>query len=630
MKDQGSSNGHRLDAIMEAVDAAIVTISSDGIIIDTNVATTRLFGYDKEDMLGSNVKMLMPEPYRSDHDQFLLNHLQTGVNKIIGSGRKVSGVKKTGEIFPVHLSVAKFTDGDESHFTGILHDLTELDDAQSLNSRLGQIIEESVNEVYTYDAKTLLFTSVNRSAQQNLGYSLKELKSRTPLDVIEGLDEVTLRSALKPLIKAEKKRTFVRSTMKRKDLTHYEVEGVIHYTTAVSPPEIAVIVQDVTEKNKLSEKLQQNQRIESIGNLTGGIAHDFNNILTVVSGNLELLQDDITDPEEMQLLTDAREAAEMGSRLTQRLLAFARRSTLAPGNVNVNALIKDISSMLERTLGGSVKQENILADNLWSTTIDASELENALVNLAVNARDAMPTGGRLLIETTNCFLDDELILGKELAPGEYVNISVTDTGTGIPEEIKGSIFEPFVTTKKGGQGTGLGLSMVYGFVRQSGGAITVYSEPDKGTVFSLYLPATTDHTATEDSSEVTAQPSLLTGKKILVAEDDKRVRNLTRKRLKKLGHEVVMADDGHHALALFKETEGIDLVFTDVVMTEGMTGYDLALAVRKLNPDMPVLLASGYAEDIVNRQKLDALDLQLLRKPYNQNDLRAHLEALLT
>jgi PAS domain S-box-containing protein len=617
---------NRLNSIMEAVDAAILTIDSSGVIVECNEATCRMFGYDTASMVGHNVKMLMPQPYRSEHNRYIASHIATGVNRIIGSGRQVTGLHQSGATIPLHLSVAKFTDNNELYFTGILHDLTELDEALSISQRLGRIIEESVNEVYTFDAKTLRFTSGNPAALNNLGYSPEELLAITPVEIVESLEKSALLHTMRPLVEGRSKRASLTSRLKRKDGSVYDAEITLHYSTALKPPEMAAIVQDVTEKNRLIDSVRRNQRMESIGNLTGGIAHDFNNILTVIMGNLDLLHDEIDDPENVELLEDAQGAAEMGTRLTSRLLAFARRSPLSPHRTNVNRLITDLSEMLKRTLGSSISLENSLADDLWDTDIDVSELENALVNLAINARDAMPDGGRLLIETANCSLDDENILGKDLQPGDYVRVSVTDTGTGIPDELKDTIFEPFVTSKKGGKGSGLGLSMVYGFASQSGGCISVYTEVDVGTVFSLYLPRSGGEG--ENTLIVDEEPGapLSGGKTILVVEDDERVRNLTLRRIKKLGHTAIEAADGYQALELYRQNQPIDLVFSDVVMTEGMTGYDLAIAIREIDPDTPILLTSGYAEDIINADKLEESNLSLLRKPYHQKELEEALD----
>jgi len=623
-----NSNKSRLDAVLEAVDAAIVTIDQNGIIVDFNDATSRLFGYSRNEMLDSNVKMLMPEPYQREHDDYLKNHLSTGVNRIIGSGRKVSGKHKSGDVFPVHLSVAKYDDDGLTFFTGILHDLTELDEAHSVSSRLGLIVEESVNEVYTFESESLRFTSANRAAYKNLGYSKRELNKMTPVDIVCDLKADQLQSTLAPLLSGEKERVSLSTKIERSDESIYEAEVTLHLTRAFETPEMVAIVQDVTEKNRLMESMRRNQRMESIGNLTGGIAHDFNNILTVISGNLELLRDEIDQSDSRQLLDDARDSAEMGSRLTKRLLTFASRSPLSPNKINVNILINDLSEMLRRTIGSSISLEHQLADDLWESKVDISELENALVNLAINARDAMPDGGRLLVETQNCELDEQHIPGREVLRGDYVKISVTDTGHGIPDEILEVIFEPFTTTKKGGKGTGLGLSMVYGFVRQSGGSVTVYSEKNLGTTFTLYLPRSSESVVEQHQTKNVRQTAESECKTILVAEDDDKVRRLTLLRLKELGHTVYEAIDGHEALTLFQQKKNIDLVFSDVVMTEGMTGYDLALAVRDIDPEIPVLLTSGYAEDIINSEKLEESGLPLLRKPYHQSELKAELAKL--
>lgn len=617
-----SPNTSRLDAVLEAVDAAIITINQQGIIVDSNDATSRLFGYTRDELIDSNVKMLMPEPYQREHDGYLHNHVSTGVKKIIGTGRKVSGKHQSGDVFPVHLSVAKYTENENTFYTGILHDLTELDEAHTATSRLGLIVEESVNEVYTFNTNTLKFISANRAAYGNLGYTEEQLCAMTPVDILKNIDTEQLRSTLDPLIKEDEERVSLTATIVRSDGTEYDAEVSLHQTEAFETPEMVAIVQDVTEKNRLLESIRRTQRMESIGNLTGGIAHDFNNLLTVISGNLELLSDEPLPEDSIEYLNQARNAASMGSRLTKRLLAFARKSPLSPNQININNLITDLSEMLSRTIGSTIILQHHLAYDLWDCNIDISEFENALINLAINARDALPNGGKLAIETQNSRIDSDSLLARELITGDYVKISVTDNGHGIPDEIRDSLFEPFSTTKKGGKGSGLGLSMVYGFVKQSGGAVNVYSEPDLGTTFTIYLPRSSSASQAKAQSETDTLAETTSSKKtILIAEDDDSVRKLTVLRIKKLGHQVFEAADGYAALALFEQMDGIDLVFTDVVMTEGMTGYDLAMAIKKVSPDTPVLLTSGYADDIINPEKLSESGLSLLRKPYDQLEL---------
>lgn len=382
------------------------------------------------------------------------------------------------------------------------------------------------------------------------------------------------------------------------------------------------IIHDLTERKRSEQVLQQAQKMEAIGQLTGGIAHDFNNLLTIIIGNLELLERHVPGGLPQELLSEAQEASDLGSRLTARLLAFARRSALEPQLVDLNGLALGLTDMLQRTLGETILLSSALSPDLWTTRTDPSQLESAVVNLAVNARDAMPKGGKLVLETRNAVIgEDHAVMNPGLTPGEYVQLSVTDTGHGMTEEVRQRVFEPFFTTKERGRGTGLGLSMVFGFASQSGGSVTIYSEPGVGTTVNIYLPRIADgeqvapeagHHETEFAAE---------GEKVLVVEDDDRVRRLTSARLRELGYSVVEAPDAAKALDVIEAEYGIDLVFTDLVMPGEMSGYDLCEQVRVRWPGMKVLLTSGYAEELVNSDRLAAERVRLLRKPYRQVEL---------
>jgi PAS domain S-box-containing protein len=611
------------------VDAAIVTIDCDGIITDCNTATCKIFDYKQEQLLGKNVNILMPSSYRDQHDGYLAHHLNTGETRIIGTGRKVSGLRSNGQEFALHLSVGKFVDHDVTFFTGIIHDLSELEAAQYSANRLASIVEELDSEVFTFSADTLKITSANPAVLKNTGYSHNEFLQKSPVDLVSGLNRSILQQTLNPLLKSPDKRVHFKQQFVRRDGSLYQADVNLYLSKSFDPPEFVVIAQDVTDRNLIMNSLRRSQRMESIGNLTGGIAHDFNNLLTVLMGNLELLELDPNDTENAELVNDAQDAAKMGARLTQRLLAFARRSPLSPKRTNINSLVRDITEMLSRTLGTEVVLKTVLEDALYDVSIDVSELENALINMCINARDAMPSGGTLLLETYNTKLEEDSIVGKEISAGHYVRLEVTDTGTGIAPEVIESLFEPFVSTKPSSHGTGLGLSMVYGFVKQSGGEIDVYSEPDIGTRFVIYLPALESADAIDNISVDSNGQAQLTRKRILVAEDDDRVRRLTVRRLESIGHSIIEAPDGHTALKLFQQYKmDLDCVFTDVVMTQGMSGYDVALEVRRIDPNMPVLLTSGYAEDVINHEKLQESGLPLLRKPYGQQELIDALQAL--
>lgn len=393
---------------------------------------------------------------------------------------------------------------------------------------------------------------------------------------------------------------------------------------------IMFISRDVTTQRAAEESLRQSQKIESLGQLTGGIAHDFNNLLTVILGNGEMLEHDETiSPRGKQLAQTVVTAAARGADLTKRLLAFARRQPLEPKVINVNKLIGGIEGLLRRTLNEDIDLEITGAGGLWRTEIDPGQLEAALVNLAVNARDAMHNGGRLTIETANATLDDSYAdTNSEVTAGQYVMVSVTDTGTGMSKETLERAFEPFFTTKGSGRGSGLGLSMVFGFVKQSGGHAKIYSEPGEGTTVKLYLPRSFSSTdAMVRTGKITAQA---TGSEhVLVVEDDDLVRQNVLHQLADLGYRVTGAENGAKALDILKSHESIDLLFTDVVMPGGINGRQLAEAAAQLRPGLKILFTSGYTENaIVHQGRLDR-GVQLLSKPYRREELAAKIRKVL-
>jgi PAS domain S-box-containing protein len=497
----------KLQGLLQSAAAAIVIIDRGGTIENVNPATSRMFGYEASELIGQNVKILMPEPYRAQHDSYVANYLNTGTRKIIGIGREVSGLRKDGAVFPVHLAVSEFLAGEKRYFTGIIHDLSDR-----------KHVEEALRES--------------------------------------------------------------------------------------------------------ERRLAQAQKMEAVGQLTGGIAHDFNNLLTIITGNLELVQDKLEREELRVFVKKAMDAAELGAQLTSQLLSFARKRTQELQTIQLNDLLLSVTDMLHRTLGEQVSLSKSLSPDLWDTLADPNQFQTAIVNLTVNGRDAMPNGGRIYIETRNTLLDAGQ-LGTELdvEPGEYVQLSISDTGTGMAPEVRGRIFEPFFTTKEKGRGTGLGLSMVYGFVKQSGGHITVYSELGQGTTFNIYLPRT-GRGASPNKQQSTATSGLTALQKgvVLVVEDDPGVRELTVSRLKAIGYKVIEAADGRKAGEILKSAEPVDLVFTDLVMPGGVSGLDVATLARETRPGIKVLLTSGYAEDLVPSDPTLA-KLKILRKPYRQADL---------
>jgi PAS domain S-box-containing protein len=388
---------------------------------------------------------------------------------------------------------------------------------------------------------------------------------------------------------------------------------------------------DVTSRIGMEAQLREAQKLEAVGQLTGGVAHDFNNLLTVIIGAAESLSERLGhDAESVMLAEMTTAAAQRGAELTSRLLAFSRQQPLEPKATNVGHLVADFDPILRRTLSEDIDLEVVRGGGLWAAMVDPGQLETALLNLAINARDAMPSGGRLTIETGNVSLDEEYArTNEEVTAGQYVMVSVSDTGTGMPPEIVSRAFEPFFTTKEVGKGSGLGLSMVYGFAKQSRGHVKIYSELGEGTTIRLYLPrAYANQPATEAAGTTSAH--LATGEeRILVVEDDPMVREHVARQLRGLGYQVTEAADGQQALTRLKDGERFDLLFTDVVMPGGMNGRDLAVAAKDLCAELKVLFTSGYTENaIVHHGRLDP-GVQLLSKPYRKRDLAERVRRIL-
>jgi PAS domain S-box-containing protein len=411
----------------------------------------------------------------------------------------------------------------------------------------------------------------------------------------------------------------VRRTGSREPI-HFMVSGRPLHDGSGAINRGALVFHDITAARETERKLHHSQKLDAIGKLTGGVAHDFNNMLTVITGTTEILVADLGDKPELQAVAALiHQAAGRCSELIQHLLAFARKQPLQPRSVDINAAIFDIAKLLRPTLGEQIEIDSKLERGMPTALIDPSQLANALINLAINARDAMPNGGKLMLETANVVLDEGYALhNADVRPGAYVMVAVSDSGTGMSAEMCEKVFEPFFTTKEAGKGTGLGLSMVYGFIKQSRGHIKIYSEEGHGTSIKLYLPAASA------SAEVPAPvvvPAPGAGETILVVEDDALVRGFVIAQLQSLGYRTVAAADGRTALDYVESGQPFDLLFTDVVMPGGMTGRQLADEVTRRQPGTRILYTSGYTVNaIVHHGRLDQ-GVMLLSKPYRKSAL---------
>ncbi len=395
-------------------------------------------------------------------------------------------------------------------------------------------------------------------------------------------------------------------------------------------------VQDgVRERLELEETLRHSQKMEAVGQLTGGLAHDFNNLLTGISGSLELLQIRMkqgrTGAEVARYIDAAQGAAKRAGALTHRLLAFSRRQTLDPKPTDVNRLIGDVEDLLRRSVEPTVSLEVVGASGLWPALVDANQLENALLNLCINARDAMPSGGSITIETANKWLDDRGSRMRDLPPGQYLSISVTDSGIGMSKDVVDRAFEPFFTTKPIGQGTGLGLSMVYGFARQSGGQVRLYSEVGRGTTVSIYLPRHRGSVSVaEDAAFDLGDAGSEHGETILIVDDEPTIRLLVMEVLDDLGYAAVEASDGASALRVLESGRRIDLLVTDIGLPHGMSGAELAEQGRALRPDLRVLFITGYADNAVAGDGRLARGTEILTKPFAIDELAHRIKKMVT
>ncbi|WP_120010599.1 ATP-binding protein [Teichococcus vastitatis] len=394
------------------------------------------------------------------------------------------------------------------------------------------------------------------------------------------------------------------------------------------------VLAEVKQREQAEEELRQAQKMEAVGQLTGGLAHDFNNLLAGITGSLELLQIRLQQGRTTELdrfIVTAQQAAGRAAALTHRLLAFSRRQTLDPKPVNVSHLVAEMAELITRTVGPAVAIETTSAHNLWSTLVDPNQLENALLNLSINARDAMPNGGRIRIRAENLSLDGRTAGARDMPPGQYVGLSVTDTGSGMPPDVIERAFDPFFTTKPLGQGTGLGLSMIYGFVRQSGGQVRIHSEVGHGTTVRLYLPrhlAAVEPAAAKLSTTMVS-PRAELGETVLVVDDEPSVRMLVSEVLQDLGYDAVEAENGRVGLDILRSHARIDLLVSDVGLPGGMNGRQLADAGRALRPDLKVLFITGYAESAMMDERHLTPGMSVLSKPFSLEVLATRIRGLI-
>jgi PAS domain S-box-containing protein len=619
-RDYNSEREALFSAVVESSNDAIITKSLDGTITGWNRAAERLFGFTASEAVGHRIEIIVPPDKHSEVRDILrrvargeaIEHFET--LRLHKDGREVE----------VSLSVSpiRSTAGAIVGASKTARDISESKRAQqALNQEIEErrrIFETSQDLILVSDGAGDL-VQVSPSSISILGYEPGEMIGHSAFAFIHPDDLDRTRAEMQSARHGHQVRNFEARYL------HKDGRAVmLTWMGTWSEPvrRHFFVGRDLTEKHTADALFREAQKMEAVGQLTGGVAHDFNNILTVITGTIGILTEAVAD--QPQLVAVARmidEAAERGAELTRHLLAFARKQPLQPREVDVNALIIETAKLLHPTLGEHIEIEPLLAKEAWTALVDPSQLTTAILNLALNARDAMPNGGKLVLETNNIYLDEAYAsMHSEVTPGHYLMIAVSDTGTGIPAAVLEKVFDPFFTTKEVGKGTGLGLSMVFGFVKQSGGHIKIYSEEGHGTTVKVYLPRATglDQTTTE----LLVSTHVVGGNEVvLVVEDDALVRRYVVTQVESLGYTTVQAANAAQALELIDDSDTIHLLFTDVIMPGSMNGRQLVDEALKRRPSLKTLFTSGYTENaIVHHGRLDS-GVLLLAKPYRKSDL---------
>jgi PAS domain S-box-containing protein len=642
---QTLSEEGRYRLLIDAItDYAIFMLDPTGVVASWNPGAERFKGYSAGEIVGEHFSKFYTAEDRAAGLPQLALRIASEEGRFEREGWRV---RKDGSRFWAHVVIDPIRDpaGNLVGFAKITRDLSERREAENALRRSEEQLRLLVQGVTDYaifklDAEGHV-SSWNPGAERIKGYTPDEIigehfsRFYTPEDLAQGVPALGLETA------RTEGRWEIEGWRVRKDGSRFWAHVVIDAIHDESGEVIgfAKITRDITERREAQRALEdarealfQSQKMEAVGQLTGGVAHDFNNLLTVILGGLDTIRR--SKPEETHKIGRALDmslhAAQRAASLTSRLLAFARRQPLEPTPTDLNILVRNMTELLHRTLGEDVELEGVLVPRLWVAEVDQNQLESAILNLAVNARDAMPGGGKLTVETGNVLLDERYAAAdSEVTPGQYVLVSVSDTGVGMDRETLARVFEPFFTTKELGRGTGLGLSMVYGFVKQSGGHVTIYSEPGQGTTVRLYFPRYLAAEGASGEEERQLAPAGGGDETVLVLEDNDDVRGYSVMTLKDLGYRVLEACNGEAALAILRQADqNIDLLFTDIVLP-GLSGRAVAEEARSFRPDLKVLFTTGYSRNaIVHHGRLDP-GVQLISKPFTFDQLAEKVRQVL-
>jgi PAS domain S-box-containing protein len=620
------------DLLSSAVGASptgILAVDSSSAIVFVNPQIERIFGYRAEELIGRPLETLLPQRTRKTHAAHVKDFFVEPETRRLGVGRELYGLHKDGREIPVEIALTPIQRQQGTVILATIIDITERKRAQDqmreTEQRFRELAENIRDVFFVMDPKTGRALYVSPAYEEVFGHSRQHAYA-TPYAWMEAIHPEDRDAASAAEQKASQTGVFsaitYRTVRPDKTIRWVRVRATPVRDTAGGVVRLVGIAEDITDLKRTEEQLLHAQKMEAVGRLAGGVAHDFNNLLTAIFGYADLLGKKLAaESREMQDLVEISKAATQAASLTTQLLAFSRRQLLQPVVLNLNELLQDMEKMLRRLIGEDVALTLTLAPGIGNVRADAGQVQQVVMNLVVNARDAMPTGGRLLIETANVELTEEYAEHHQpVSPGPYVLLAVSDTGSGMDAETQAQIFEPFFTTKEKGRGTGLGLATVYGIVRQTGGTVWVYSEPDHGTTFKIYLPRA-DAPADGLALARDAAPSLVGSETILLAEDDATLRPLMKQLLERNGYGVLEAANAEQALAIAREhVSPIHLLVTDVVMP-GASGRELARRLGEMRPEARVLYVSGYTDEAIVHHGMVEPGLAFLQKPFTPDTL---------
>jgi two-component system, cell cycle sensor histidine kinase and response regulator CckA len=630
----------RYRVLFDASTDTIITTDEDGRIAGWNKSAERMFGYAAAEVIGQPATVVVPHGYRDRHRAGLDRVKSGGEPHLIGKTVEMEGLRRDGSEFPLEVSLTAWTVASGRFYTAIIRDITERRLAEEQVERIHseyRLLLNSIGEGVHWIGVDGRIRFENPAAAGMLGYEVSELIGKpahltmhhtradgTPYPV----EECAIYAALRDGVACHAKD----DVFWRKDGTSFAVEYI---STPIRDEKdrltgTVVVFTDITDRRRLEEQLRQSQKMEAVGRLAGGVAHDFNNLLTVIFGYSDVLLHGLEPGPLYEAMQEVRRASERAAGLTRQLLAFSRKQTLVPEVLDLGDVVSSLSTMVERLIGEDVKVSVVVSPGLGWVKADRGQLEQVVMNLTVNARDAMPKGGSLLFELQNVELDDAYTATHaEVKPGPYVLLAISDTGTGMDAKTQKRIFEPFFTTKEVGKGTGLGLSTVHGIVHQSGGAIDVYSKPGRGTTFKVYLPRFADDAAVPRAVSEIHAALAAESETVLVVEDEAAIRQLTKLILQKAGYTVLLAESPVAAERIAGSHPGpIHLMLADVAMP-GMRGPKLAEQLIRLRPDLRVLYMSGYTDNAIAHHGILDAGTEFLQKPFTPLRLRQKIREVL-